>query len=77
MHSNYSYESALAASDRVNWKVEDIIGGEKTLDFSKAFLPESLAQVNGISFLTPVDRITSYNVCYTKLLRKILIGVII
>jgi len=57
VHSNYSYESALAASDRVNWKVEDIIGGEKTLDFSKAFLPESLAQVNGISFLTPVEKL--------------------
>jgi hypothetical protein len=29
MQHNYSYESALAASSRINWKVEDIIGGEK------------------------------------------------
>ena len=57
MQHNYSYESALAASSRVNWKVEDIIGGEKRLDFTKPFLPESLAQVNEISFLTPAEKI--------------------
>jgi hypothetical protein len=58
MQHNYSYESALAASSRINWKVEDIIGGEKKLDFTKPFLPESLAQVNEISFLTPVEKMT-------------------
>jgi hypothetical protein len=30
MQYSYSYESALAASSRVNWKVDDIIGGEET-----------------------------------------------
>ena len=58
MQHNYSYESALAASSRINWKVEDIIGGEKKLDFTKPFLPESLAQVNELSFLTPVEKTT-------------------
>ena len=58
MQHNYSYESALAASSRINWKVEDIIGGEKKLDFTKPFLPESLAQVNEISFLTPAEKTT-------------------
>jgi hypothetical protein len=58
MQHNYSYESALAASSRINWKVEDIIGGEKKLDFTKSFMPESLAQVNGLSFLTPAERMT-------------------
>jgi hypothetical protein len=57
MQHNYSYESALAASSRVNWKIEDIIGGEKKLDFTKPFMPESLAQVNGISFLTPTEKL--------------------
>ena len=56
MQHHYSYESALAASSRINWKVEDIIGGEKKLDFAKPFLPESLAQINEISFLTPAKR---------------------
>jgi hypothetical protein len=58
MQHNYSYESALAASSRINWKVEDIIGGEKKLDFTKPFMPESLAQVNEISFLTPAEKMT-------------------
>jgi len=57
MRHNYSFESALAASSRVNWKVEDIIGGDKKLDFTKPFMPKSLAQVNEISFLTPVEKI--------------------
>jgi len=58
MQHNYSYESALASSSRINWKVEDIIGGEKKLDFTKSFMPESLAQVNGLSFLTPAEKTT-------------------
>jgi hypothetical protein len=33
MQTNYTYASALAASQRINWRVEDIIGGEKRLDF--------------------------------------------
>lgn len=40
----YSYEAALAASDKVDWKVEDLIGGDKRLDFARPFLPESLAR---------------------------------
>ena len=58
MQHNYSFESALAASSRINWKVEEIIGGEKRLDFTKSFMPESLAQVNAISFLTPSEKTT-------------------
>jgi hypothetical protein len=33
MKHNDSYQSALAASERIGWKVEDLIGGEKQLDF--------------------------------------------
>jgi hypothetical protein len=58
MQHNYSFESTLAASSRINWKIEDIIGGEKRLDFTKPFMPESLAQVSGLSFLTPGEKTT-------------------
>jgi hypothetical protein len=58
MQHNYSYQSALAASDRINWKIEDIIGGDKKLDFTKRFMPESLAQVKQLSFLTDEDQTT-------------------
>jgi hypothetical protein len=58
MDHNYSYQAALAASERIGWKVEDIIGGDKRLDFTKPFMPESLAQVKQISFLTPEETLT-------------------
>ena len=57
MQHNYSYQAALAASERIGWKVDDIIGGDKQLDFTKPFMPESLAQVKQISFLTPGEQL--------------------
>jgi hypothetical protein len=57
MQHNYSYQSALSASERIGWKVDDIIGGDKQLDFSKPFMPESLAQVKQLSFLTPEEQL--------------------
>jgi hypothetical protein len=58
MQHNYSYQSALAASERIGWKVDDIIGGDKQLDFTKPFMPESLAQVKQLSFLTAEEQLT-------------------
>jgi hypothetical protein len=58
MEHNYTYQSALAASERIGWKVDDLIGGEKKLDFSKPFMPESLAQVKQLSFLAPEEQVT-------------------
>ncbi len=56
LKSNYSYESALSASVRVNWRLEDIVGGGKQLDFEKPFMPESLARVEPLSFLSSRER---------------------
>jgi hypothetical protein len=56
MEHNYSYQGALEASERIGWRVEDIIGGEKRLDFSKPFMPEALARVKQLSFLTPDEQ---------------------
>lgn len=54
-----TYESILAAQQRVPaWKVEDLIGGERRLDFSKRFLPEGLAGVDGLAFLSESGRRT-------------------
>ena len=51
-----SYESLLETSKRVNWRVEDVIGGSKRLDFSRAFLPESFARTRDLSFLSPEEQ---------------------
>jgi hypothetical protein len=52
----YDYRSNLEASQRVNWKIEDVIEG-RTLDFSKPFLPESLAGVNAIRCLSAGEKL--------------------
>jgi hypothetical protein len=52
----FSYQAALAASQRINWRIEDIIGGDKRLDFTRPFMPEALAQTERLSFLRPDER---------------------
>lgn len=50
VHS-YSYEAALADALKVTWQVDDLIGPGKRLDFTKPFLPESLAGVRKLASL--------------------------
>src|SRR5215204_6510663 len=56
MLDRYTYQSALAASEVIHWRIEDIIGGEKRLDFTKPFMPESLAQTEPLTFLTKEEK---------------------
>ena len=58
MTASYTYASALAASEKIRWRVEDVIGGDKRLDFEKPFLPEALARTSGLEFLSPTERRT-------------------
>lgn len=51
MLDRYTYQSVLAASEMIHWRIEDIIGGEKRLDFRKPFMPESLARVEPLTLL--------------------------
>lgn len=52
----YDYRSCLEASQRINWNIEDVIGG-KSLDFAKPFLPEALAGVRGIRCLNADEKL--------------------
>jgi hypothetical protein len=54
----YNYQSTLQASQKINWHVEDLIGPEKSLDFSKPFLPEALACTVPIACLNPWEKLT-------------------
>jgi hypothetical protein len=58
MTRHYSYKELLARAERITWRVEDLIGGDKKLDFSKPFLPESLARVSGLDFLSAEEKRT-------------------
>lgn len=53
---HYDYRETIVASQRVTWQIEDIIGGDKRLDFTKPFMPESLARVEGLSFLNKDEK---------------------
>jgi hypothetical protein len=50
--ATYTYEGALATAQRVNWKIEDVIGDGKRLDFARPFMPEALAGVRKLDFLS-------------------------
>ena len=58
MQQHHSFEAILETSRRVNWRIEDIIGGDKKLDFAKPFLPETFARTERLAFLTPGERLT-------------------
>lgn len=48
-------DTALAST--VRWKVGDLIGGDKRLDFSRPFLPEALAGTASLEFLSGEERL--------------------
>jgi hypothetical protein len=57
VHHDFAYESALQDSLKVSWRVEDLIGNGKTLDFTRPFLPDSLAGVRGIAALSDAEKL--------------------
>jgi hypothetical protein len=54
----FDYASILSASEKVDWRVEDLIRETSRLDFTKRFLPDSLARVDALAFLTREQRRT-------------------
>jgi hypothetical protein len=54
---DYSYAGCLSDAIKVNWRVEDVLGPHKSLDFSKPFLPESLARTETTPLLSPRERL--------------------
>lgn len=57
MTYHYTFKDCLGRAERINWRVEDIIGGDKTLDFSKPFMPENLARVAPLDFLDSREKL--------------------
>jgi hypothetical protein len=57
MTYQFSFEACLARSERISWRVDELIGPDKPLDFSKPFMPEALARTGALTFLTPAERL--------------------
>ena len=55
MSEAMTYRRLMETSQRVAWRVEDVIGGR--MDFSRPFLPESFARTCELPFLTPPERL--------------------
>ncbi len=58
MAHGYTYQDTLATSEKITWRIEDIIGGSKSLDFAKPFMPEALARTQALGFLSPAEQRT-------------------
>ena len=56
MNHGYTYQSTMTSAPSIPWRIEDIIGGEKRLDFSKRFMPEALARVEALPFLNDYEK---------------------
>jgi hypothetical protein len=56
MNHGYTYEATLGSAPAIPWRIEDIIGGKKRLDFSKRFMPEALARVEALPFLNSDEK---------------------
>ena len=70
MYRQFSYEEVLCSAEQHAWRVGELIGGDKKLDFTKPFLPESLARTAELDFLNGderrvVNQIRSHGYLYT------------
>ena len=48
---NWSYADCIANSEKVAWRLDDVLRVDTELDFNRPFLPEQLALVDDIPFL--------------------------
>ena len=56
MYHNFDYEATLASSLRAQWKLDDVLREEQDLDFSRSFMPESLARTAAVTSLNPFEQ---------------------
>jgi P-aminobenzoate N-oxygenase AurF len=56
MYHNFNYEATLATSLRAQWQLDDVLREDQKLDFSRNFLPQSLARTAAIESLSPFEQ---------------------
>ena len=57
MYHDFNYPAVLSASGRAAWQIDDILPVDARLDFTRPFLPESLAQARAQAGLGVEERI--------------------
>jgi para-aminobenzoate N-oxygenase AurF len=56
MYHNFDYEATLASSLRAQWQLDDVLREDQELDFSRNFMPESLARTASLDSLNPFEQ---------------------
>jgi hypothetical protein len=50
------FKETLVISERVNWRLEDLIGKDQRMNFNLRFMPENLARVENLPFLNSPEK---------------------
>ena len=56
MYHDFNYEATLASSLRAQWQLDDVLREDQPLDFSRNFMPESLARTAALGSLNPFEQ---------------------
>jgi hypothetical protein len=56
MYHDFNYEATLASSLRAQWQLDDVLREDQELDFSRNFMPESLARTAELASLSPFEQ---------------------
>ena len=58
MYHNFNYEATLASSLRAQWQLDDVLRADQDLDFTRNFMPESLARTGALKSLNAFEQRT-------------------
>jgi para-aminobenzoate N-oxygenase AurF len=56
MYHDFNYEATLASSLRAQWQLDDVLREDQELDFSRNFMPESLARTKAVAGLNAFEQ---------------------
>src|SRR5438552_7502459 len=56
MYHDFNYEATLASSLRGQWQLDDVLRVDQDLDFSRNFMPQSLARTAVLDQLNPFEQ---------------------
>jgi hypothetical protein len=58
MYHDFNYEATLASSLRAQWQLDDVLRADQDLDFTRNFMPESLARTGALQSLNAFEQRT-------------------
>ena len=56
MYHDFNYEATLSSSLKAQWQLDDVLREDQELDFSRNFMPESLARTGAIRSLNAFEQ---------------------